>query len=195
MEIVSFEEGSGGVVIYMKGMYPEDPDLLWCHVVPTGILEQRAEAWQLPDDIDPIDVLMVESYHAPDEMPEFLFDDPDYLGSREKVLGLVRKHRGKVTGLKKEAQEACALPREEALKLRRRLRTEFDDRMAAPAQPATTAFESSQRLQSGLKEVRLGFERRGEELLADEIIRDNPALKQEPRVQDSETVGLTVKFV
>jgi hypothetical protein len=191
MKIESYESGQGGTVIYLR----TDEGELHGHAIPHGVLEQRAEAWQLPDDVDPLDVILVEAHYASEEMPEFLFDDPDYLGTREKVLGLVRKHRGKLTGPKKEAQSACALPREEAVKLRRRLRTEFDDRMAAPASPATTAFESSQRIQSGLKGIRQGFERRDQELLAEEIISDNPALKEEPRVHPSETVGLTVKLV
>jgi hypothetical protein len=191
MEIVSHQAGKGGTVVYLK----LDNGEMHGHAIPYGVLEQRAEAWQLPDDIDALDVVLVEAHYASEEMPEFLFDDEDYLASREKVLGLVRKHRGKVTGKKAEAMAACHLPAEEATRLRSRLRSEFDDRMAAPAQPATPALESSERLQSRFKEIRLGYERLAEERLADDIIQDNPELQREPRVRPGETVGLTVKLV
>jgi hypothetical protein len=191
MEIIEAQRGSGGTVLTLR----MDGGELHGHAIPHGILEQRAEAWQLPDDIEPLDMVLVEAHYAGEEMPEFLFDDEDYLASREKVLGLVRKHRGKVTGKKAEAMAACHLPAEEATRLRSRLRREFDDRMAAPAQPATPALKSSERVQAGLKDIRLGYERLAEERLADDIIQDNPELQREPRVRPGETVGLTVKLV
>lgn len=190
MEILRAERGTDGTVVYLK----LDNGELHGHAIPRGVLEQRAEAWQLPDDVDPLDLIMVEAHYASDEMPEFLFGDEDYLNNRERVLGLVRKYRDKVTGKKQEAHDACALPAEEAKSLRRMLRLEFDDRMAAPASPGGGSFQASQAMNSGLKQVRLGFERLAEERLADEIIQANPELKRAPRVQEGETVGLTVKF-
>lgn len=184
MKIVRHERGQSSTIIYMEN----DEGLLQAHCILDGIMEDRQEVWDLPDDVDPLDLVLVES-HAPETLPDPFASD--FEANRAKAIGLVKKHRGKFTGNKAAVSAACHLPDEQSKKMRKRLREEFAASRAEASQSQTSSIESSHRINDVMKAIRKGNERRNEELLADEIMAANPELKRVPR----EDVGLTVKFV
>lgn len=185
MKIARYERSNSSTIIYLE----LDNGDLHAHCIMDGILEDRQEVWDLPDDVNPLDLIFTESHHAPEEMPSPF--EGDFEANRAKVLDLVNRHKGKVSGDKSAVRAVSQLPAEKSQRLRARLREEFAASRAAANPSQTSSIESSQRVNDELKDIRKGNERRAEELLADDIIAANSELKRSPRAD----VELTVKFI
>lgn len=163
VKIVSIEAGLHAVTLHL-----DRPGIgLWGHGIVKGILEERQVAWELPDDIEPLDVLLTDAYAQ--ELP----DDPfsgDFQAKRAVVLDAVRKHGPTFGGRKAEAAAACRLPAEDGRRLKARLAAEFTARRARGAAPRRPLSVASQAVQDEMKQIRLGYERLGEERLAEEFV-------------------------
>jgi hypothetical protein len=189
VKILRHERSKSSTVVYLE----KDDGEVHAHCIMDGILEDRQEAWELPDDVDPIDLVLVEAHYEAEAMPSPF--EGDFVTNREKVLGLVKRHKNKMTGDKKGLRESCQLPEEIRGKVRKQLREEFSaSRRQFPAGTGSM-IDSRQRVNKTTKDIRLGFDRLAEERLADDIISDNPELKRAPRVQSDEPVELSVKFI
>lgn len=188
MRIIRHERSQSSTVVYLE----MDDGSTYAHCILDGILEDRQEAWELPDEVDPLDLVLVESHYAAEEMPG-PFED-GYVANRERVLELVGMHKNKISGDKSAVRASCQLAPEDSERLRRRMRAEFTASRSKIASGPASIIDSAQRVNSDLKEIRKGFERLDEERLADEIIMSSPELKRIPRVRPEDSVGLTVKF-
>jgi hypothetical protein len=181
----------GGVVIYREA---EKPGELHAHFIMPGLVEERRLAWDLPDEVDPVDVLLAEVAADPENpMPSAAEDG--YESNRARVLAEAKSHANKVVWPNAKAKENlkkdCDVDEDHKAAIRHFVSKSMAERGIQRVTPAA----SMKRAQKMELEFAAGAERRNEELLAEEIIQANPELKLEPRRGDGKPVGLTVKFV
>lgn len=91
MKILHVEEQANCTMLTVE----RDDGELIAHALPVGVLEYRAGQWDLPDDVDPLDFVLVESHLAVTAEQASPYDD-DFDAARAKMLKAVRKHRAKI---------------------------------------------------------------------------------------------------
>lgn len=72
-----------------------DDGELVAHALPVGVLENRAGQWDLPPDVDPLELVLVEAHLAPSVEQASPYE-PDFEAARAKMLKAVKKHRTKL---------------------------------------------------------------------------------------------------
>lgn len=183
MKILRHERGNTSTIIYL-----EKEEGVHAHCIPDGVLEDRQEAWELPEDVDPLEVVLVESHMCEEEFDPFC---EQFQENRDRFLKLVREKGKEIQGDKAGARQAATLPEAVGRRLRKRLREEFQ---VARQVASGNYLESNQIIQDDLKGIRKGFEKLAEERLADDIIGANPGLKMIPR-EVREEPQLEIKIV
>lgn len=191
MKVVGAEKSDTALMIHLD----KGDGQTHIHIVPDGIIEDRMEAWGLETREEALDLVLVQSHEDQDgEIPD-RFRAEDLSTAKGKLRNIVKaKSKGidYANGISRE--HICSLnklPQETEEAIRHGVRDEL--RSAARVKPVGRD-ESLARYRRTRSDVAAGFQRRSEEILADEIISDNPELKLAPRIRDEETVGLSVKF-
>lgn len=164
-----------------------DPKDQHFHVIPDGVLETRMEAWNLTRE-DALDLVLAEA-HGDQEIPDrFSVDD---LVAAKKVVSAVAVSNPVVWQVpRSQVADLTRLDPEMEDAVRKHVR----DELGRPPLVVAVGLESVMALRQKSDEVASGYQRRSEEILADDIIKANPDLKRAPRVRPDEPVGLTVKF-
>jgi hypothetical protein len=90
MKIVHVDPQASGTVLYLE----RDDGSVIGHALPTGVLEHRVGEWDLPADVDPIDLILVETHYS-DIAGHLTPYAEDFDAERARLLAEVRKHRDK----------------------------------------------------------------------------------------------------
>lgn len=90
MKILHADPQASGTVLYLE----RDDGLIAAHAVPTGVLEHRVGEWDLPADVDPLDLVLVEAHYSTVVGQLTPYGD-DFAAARATLIAEVKKHRGK----------------------------------------------------------------------------------------------------
>jgi hypothetical protein len=192
MKVIGVEKSDTATVLYLD----KDDGQTHVHVIPDGIIEDRMESWDLDNREEALDLILVQSHEDPDNQIPNRFEVEDLAEAKTKlknVVGNKSKNIKYATGIsRKQICDKAKIDPDTEQAVRQMIRHELQ---AAAHVKTVGRQESLVRQRHARSDVAVGFERRAEELIADEIVSDNPELKKAPRIRDEETVESVVKFI
>lgn len=167
-----------------------DPKSQHFHIIPAGVLETRMAAWGLSES-EALELLVIESDETV-ELPD-RFTTDDLAAATSKVRSVIASKRVDWAVSKADALSMAALPAEAASAVREHTRAELAKAVRPMPSPGQSMMEN---IHKG-REVAAGYERLGEEYLADEIIATLPDdVRNAPRTvdEDGAPVELNIRF-
>jgi hypothetical protein len=92
MKVINVEEQQYCTMLTLE----MDDGSLHAHAIPVGAMENRQGMWDLPDNIAPIDLILVECHYLTEEEHLDAFNSENYLKNRFAVIDAISKHGKKI---------------------------------------------------------------------------------------------------
>lgn len=193
MKVVRHETTpTGGVILYL-----DRSTGLHAHFIMPGLAEERRVAWDLPDDVDPLNVLFAEIDTDNSDDPLPAATEGDYAAGRARIIAAAKAQQGKMVWpsakVKADVQKACEVGEEHRQAIEHFVRSSMQERGIQHIDQKT----SLARARGVELEYAAGRARMDQERLADEIISGLPEhIRHAPRTvdEDGSPVELSIRF-